>query len=133
MLDALLIHNAVEKFQLLTFIVETLRFIPIVDFDHEFLICLHLKYLVEANTLSLRLPQRSTQYVRSRPLMLVAVRHVFRCCIEKGFALKDGPLLNNCTYVIVIDFALWELQSTDAALAYHFFGVREELVRFLLI
>ena len=50
---ALLIHNSVEKLQLLAFIVEALNLIPVVDFDHVLFICLRLDYLVEANALCL--------------------------------------------------------------------------------
>ena len=133
MFNALLIHYAIEKFQLLAFIVKTLHLIPVVDFNHVFFICLHLKHLVETNTLSLWFAQCFAQYVWCWSLVLVAVRHIFRCCIEKSFTLKHNPLLNNCSYVIIIDFALRELQSADTALTNDFFGVWREIVRLLLI
>ena len=53
MLNALLVHDSVEKFQLLAFVVEALHLIPVVDFDHVLLICLSLDDLEEANAFSL--------------------------------------------------------------------------------
>ena len=63
--------------------------------------------------------------------MLVAERHVFSCRIEKSFTLEHGALLNNCTYVIIIDFTLWELQSADATLANDFLIILKVFVGLL--
>ena len=65
--------------------------------------------------------------------MLVAVCHVFCCRIEKSLALEHGSLLDNCAYVIIIDFTFWELQSADATLTNDFFRIRVWFVRLLLI
>ena len=124
MLDALLVHNAVQKLQLLALVVEALHFIPVIHFDHEFDICLQLDDLPEADALGLRLAECSTQYVRGRPPVLVARRHTLRCCIEESLTLEDGSLLNERLDVVIVDFTLWELHRSDATVhSNELFGV----------
>ena len=45
--------------------------------------------------------------------------------------MEHGALLNYCTYVIIIDFTLWELQSADATLANDFLIILKVFVGLL--